>query len=102
VLGLRTGIGYHFLMKFAWDPRKAAANLKKHGVSFDEASTIFGDPLSATVPDPDHSVGERRFITMGVSLPGRLLVACHTEEAGIFRIISARRATRHEKDRYES
>jgi uncharacterized DUF497 family protein len=88
-------------MKFAWDPRKAASNLKKHRVSFDEASTVFTDPLSATIADPDHSVGERRFITMGVSFTSHLLVVCHTEEAGFVRIISARRATRHEKDRYK-
>ena len=88
-------------MKFMWDPRKATANLKKHGVSFDEASTIFADSLSATIPDPDHSLGEHRFITMGVSSSNRLLVVCHTEEAGTVRIISARRATRHEKNFYE-
>jgi len=88
-------------MKFSWDRRKAATNLKKHDVSFNEASTVFGDSLSATIPDPDHSVGEHRFITLGVSSAGRLLVVCHTEGAGSIRIISARRATRHEKDRYE-
>jgi uncharacterized DUF497 family protein len=89
-------------MKFTWDARKAAANLKKHGVPFNEASTVFADPLSATIPDPDHSVGEHRFVTMGVSSSGRLLVVCHTEDTDSIRIISARRATRHEKDRYES
>ncbi|HVV96159.1 MAG TPA: BrnT family toxin [Rhodanobacteraceae bacterium] len=89
-------------MKFTWDPRKAAANLKKHGVAFNEASTVFADPLSATIPDPDHSAGEHRFVTLGVSSSSRLLVVCHTEGAGFIRIISARRATRHEKDRYES
>jgi uncharacterized DUF497 family protein len=88
-------------MKLTWDPRKAASNLKKHAVSFDEASTVFADPLSATISDPDHSVGEHRFITMGVSSSSRLLVVSHTEEGGSIRIISARRATRHEKDRYE-
>jgi uncharacterized DUF497 family protein len=89
-------------MKFTWDSRKAAANLKKHDVPFSEASTVFADPLSATIPDPDHSVGEHRFITMGVSSSHRLLVVCHTEETGSIRIISARRATRHEKARYET
>lgn len=88
-------------MKFIWDRRKATSNLKKHGVSFDEASTAFADTLSATIPDPDHSVGEHRFITIGVSSSGLLLVVCHTEEVDSIRIISARRATRHEKDRYE-
>jgi uncharacterized protein len=89
-------------MKFTWDSRKAAANLKKHDVPFSEASTVFADSLSATIPDPDHSVGEHRFITMGVSSSGRLLVVCHTEATGSIRIISARRATRHEKARYET
>jgi uncharacterized DUF497 family protein len=89
-------------VKFTWDPRKAAANLKKHDASFAEASTVFADPLSATIPDPDHSTGEHRFVTLGVSSSGRLLVVCHTEGVGFIRIISARRATRHEKDRYES
>jgi uncharacterized DUF497 family protein len=88
-------------MKFSWDRRKAAANQKKHGVSFNEAATVFADSLAATIPDPDHSASEYRFITLGVSSPGRLLVVCHTEEADSVRIISARRATRHEKDRYE-
>ena len=89
-------------MKFTWDRRKAASNLKKHNVSFNEASTVFADSLSATISDPDHSLGEHRFVTLGVSSAGRLLVVCHTEEAGLLRIISARRATRHEKDRYET
>jgi hypothetical protein len=88
-------------MKFAWDPRKASANRKKHGVSFDDASTVFADLLSATIPDPDHSVGEHRFTTMGVSSSGQLLIVCHTEELNFIRIISARRATRHEKAGYE-
>jgi uncharacterized protein len=88
-------------MKFTWNPRKAAANLKKHAVSFNEASTVFADSLSTTIADPDHSAGEHRFATMGVSLSGRLLVVCHTEETGSIRIISARCATRHEKDHYE-
>jgi uncharacterized DUF497 family protein len=88
-------------MKFTWDPRKATTNRRKHGVSFDEASTVFADSLSATIADPDHSVGERRFITMGVSSSGRLLVVCHTEEPGLIHIISARCATRHEKIGYE-
>lgn len=89
-------------MKFLWDRTKAASNERKHGVSFDEATTIFGDPLSGTIPDPDHSLGEHRFITMGFSSSGRLLVVCHTEEDDVFRIINAREATTHERKRYHS
>jgi hypothetical protein len=88
-------------MKFVWDQRKASANRRKHKISFDEASTVFGDSLSATIPDPHHSVGEHRFITMGLSSTGRLLVVSHTEVNGSIRIINARRATRHEKSQYE-
>ncbi|MDB5969355.1 MAG: hypothetical protein JWQ90_1805 [Hydrocarboniphaga sp.] len=88
-------------MKFTWDARKAAANIRKHKASFNEASTVFGDSLSVTVPDPDHSVGERRFVTIGVSSSGRLLVVCHTEPEDTIRIISARPATRHEKSNHE-
>jgi uncharacterized protein len=66
-------------MRFEWDSEKAAENLRKHRISFDEAATAFFDPLSMTVPDPDHSVGERRFITMGASSGGRLVVVAHTE-----------------------
>ena len=60
-------------MKFEWDPRKAEASLEKHGISFHEAATVFGDPLALTYPDPDHSMGEERFVTFGVSSDGRLL-----------------------------
>lgn len=67
-------------MKFSWDPTKAVANLKKHGVSFEEASTVFRDVLSVTGSDPDHSDEERRFVTFGNSSPGRLLVVAHTDE----------------------
>lgn len=88
-------------MKFEWDPRKAALNLAKHGVSFEEATTAFRDPLSATAPDPDHSVGESRFITFGLSSKGRLLVVAHTERGETIRIISARRATKQERKIYE-
>ena len=82
-------------------PRKAAANLRKHGVAFEEASTALRDPLSATAADPDHSIDEDRFITFGVSSEGRLLVVSHTERGETIRIISARLATRSERQIYE-
>ena len=88
-------------MKFSWDPKKAAANLKKHGVSFEEASTVFRDALSVTGSDPDHSVGECRFVTFGNSSQNRLLVVAHTEEGEKVRIISARVVTRQERRIYE-
>ncbi|MCZ6451976.1 MAG: BrnT family toxin [Deltaproteobacteria bacterium] len=88
-------------MRFTWDARKAAANLRKHGVSFEEASTVFRDTLSATGLDPDHSIGERRFVTFGISKQGRLIVVSHTEEDNTIRIISARLATRQERKIYE-
>ncbi len=88
-------------MKFDWDGAKAETNLKNHGVSFEEASTIFRDPLSATGSDPDHSYGEHRWITFGMSDQGRLLVVAHTERAARIRIISARVATRSERRIYE-
>jgi uncharacterized DUF497 family protein len=89
-------------MKFEWDARKERANLEKHGVSFPEASTVFGDPLAATIPDPDHSEGEARFVTMGYSASNRLIVVSHTEEGDTVRIIGAREATSHERKTYES
>ena len=88
-------------MQFEWDPAKAAENLAKHGVSFEEASTAFRDPLSATGPDPDHSVGEERFVTFGVSTSGRLLIVAHTEHGDTIRIISARPAKPGERKIYE-
>ncbi|MGH8646657.1 MAG: BrnT family toxin [Gammaproteobacteria bacterium] len=89
-------------MQFEWDREKAKRNLRKHRVSFDEAVTVFYDPLSATFDDPDHSVGERRFITVGYSARGRLLAVSHTERGKAVRIISARPATRHERKRHET
>jgi hypothetical protein len=89
-------------MEFEWDPEKAQRNLRKHRVSFDEAVTVFYDPLSATFDDTDHSVGERRYITIGYSARGRLLIVAHTERADSMRIISARRATAHERKRHET
>jgi uncharacterized DUF497 family protein len=88
-------------MKFEWDPGKSEANLNKHGISFHEASTVFGDPLALTFNDPDHSVGEQRFLTFGLSRMGQLLVVVHTERRKKTRIISARRATRQERKIYE-
>ena len=89
-------------MRFEWDSEKATENVRKHRVSFDEAATTFFDPLSMTVPDPDHSVGERRFITMGASSGGRLVVVAHTERGSTLRIISARLASAPERKRYET
>jgi len=88
-------------MQFEWDPKKAKQNLTKHGVSFDEAVTAFYDPLSATFDDPDHSENEQRYITIGFSSQGRLLVVAHAERRGNIRIISARRATAHERKKHE-
>lgn len=88
-------------MDFAWDQRKAAANLRKHGVAFAEAATVFRDILSVTGSDPDHFAGERRFITFGISNTGRLIVVSHTDEGLTIRIISARLATRQERKIYE-
>jgi uncharacterized DUF497 family protein len=88
-------------MEFEWDPDKSKANLKKHGISFHEASTVFGDPLAISFNDPDHSIGEHRFLTFGYSGMNQLLVIVHTERHGKTRIISARRATRQEREIYE-
>lgn len=89
-------------MRFSWDPRKASANVKKHGVSFDEASTAFADPLSITVPDPDHSADETRFLLVGRSTRQRILVVVHAERSeSDIRLISARLAGRRERRIYE-
>ena len=88
-------------MRFEWDPKKAKQNLKKHAVSFDEAVTVFYDSLSATFDDPDHSVGEHRYITIGFSSRDRLLVVGYTERGEDLRIINARPATAHERKRHE-
>lgn len=89
-------------MEFEWDSAKAASNLDKHGVSFSEAMTVFGDPLEATIPDPDHSLEEHRFLSLGRSQAGRVLVVAYTEREGRVRLISAREATPAERKRYES
>lgn len=89
-------------MRFDWDEKKAASNLTKHGVSFNEAATVFGDLLGWTFPDRDHSQSEQRWITIGVSESGRILVISHTDRADAeVRMISARRATKRERKFYE-
>jgi len=88
-------------MRFEWDRRKANANVKKHGVTFEEASTALRDPLSATGHDVDHSIMESRFVTFGVSSQGRLLVVSHMDRGSTIRIISARLATKSERRIYE-
>ena len=87
-------------MEFAWDPRKAKRNLAKHGVSFDDAKTVFDDDLFLAFADPDHSTEESRFIIMGQSKQGRLLVVAYTERSDAIRIISGREATRQERKTY--
>jgi len=88
-------------MQFEWDQKKANRNYREHGVSFEEAVTAFYDPLSATFDDPDHSIGERRYIAVGFSSRDRLLVVSHLERGQALRIISARPATAHERKRHE-
>lgn len=88
-------------MEFAWDGRKASANLLKHGVSFEEAVTAFYDPLSRTIEDPEHSGEDLRFVLIGSSSRGRLLVIAHADLGDQIRIISARLATRRERWTYE-
>lgn len=88
-------------MEFEWDPIKADANLRKHGVSFDEAATVLADPLSITVADPDHSQEEDRLITVGMSFNRRLLLVAHTERGTTIRLISARELTSTERITYE-
>lgn len=86
---------------FEWDQNKAKISLQKHGVSFEEAATVFRDPLSLTIRDPLHSLKEERFVILGYSYRNRLLVVVHTERGDNIRIISARRATRRERRTYE-
>ena len=89
-------------MRFEWSAEKAAANLAKHKVSFNEARTVFGDPLAITIDDPDSSADENRLVTKGMSERWRLIVVVHTYREGVIRIISARRATKNERRQYES
>ena len=86
---------------FEWDPEKARENERKHGVSFPEATTAFGDLLSVTVPDPDHSTSEARFLTIGMSHQQRLLVVAHADRDDVIRLINARATTRAERKAYE-
>jgi hypothetical protein len=88
-------------MDFEWNPQKAATNMQKHRVSFSEAATVFDDPLSQTVPDPDHSVDEDRLLIVGASHQGRLLIVSFAERGDRLRIISARELTRIERQAYE-
>jgi uncharacterized DUF497 family protein len=88
-------------IEFEWDAAKAVANLRKHGVAFEEAASAFADPLSLTVRDPLHSQGEGRFVLLGRSHAGRLLVVVHAERGASIRVISARTAMRKERKTYE-
>ena len=88
-------------MRFAWDPEKAKANLKNHKISFEEAQTVFDDPLYVIFADPDHSIEESRFLIIGESTKNRLLVVSYTERPPASRLISARKATRAERKNYE-
>lgn len=88
-------------MDFEWDNRKSSDNVEKHGISFHEAASVFGDTLSVTVYDPDHSHSEHRFITIGMSINSRIIMVAHTETGGSIRIISARKLTKKEREEYE-
>ena len=88
-------------LTFEWDENKANENLKKHGVSFDEAKTVFNDPFSVTIDDPDHSIEENRYVDIGLSSKGRLIVVSYIERNDRVRIISSRKATKKERKDYE-
>jgi uncharacterized protein len=88
-------------MEFEWDPEKEAWNRRKHGISFHEAATVFEDALSWTFSDPDHSIGEYRWMTIGLSSRGNVIIVSHTDRSMRTRLISARLATRHERRYYE-
>ena len=90
------------MIRFEWDPAKAAVNERKHGVSLDEASTAFADPFARVIFDPDHSEEEDRFVLLGLSMVSRVLVVCHCYREGdqVIRLISARKADRHERNQY--
>ena len=88
-------------ISFEWDAQKARTNERKHGVAFGDAATAFGDPLSVTVPDPDHSIEEARFVLLGSTYRGTIVVVVHAERDESIRIISARRANRAERRAYE-
>ena len=88
-------------MEFDWDNKKAAKNIKKHKISFQEAASVFNDILAITFDDPDHSIGEHRLLTFGTTRTGKLLIVSHTEINGLMRIISARLMKKHERKIYE-
>lgn len=88
-------------LRVEWDPGKALNNARKHGVGFDEAQTVFSDPLSVTIDDPDHSEREARLLVLGQSVAGRLLVVAFVERGNRIRLISARRANSRERKNYE-
>jgi uncharacterized DUF497 family protein len=88
-------------MEFEWNPKKARTNLRKHGISFEEAVTVFDDPLATYYQDPDHSITERRYLAIGTSARGRLIHIAFADRAGRIRIIQARKLTRHERQQYE-
>ena len=88
-------------MELEWDPRKAKINVRKHGVTFEEAATVFDDPLATYYEDPDHSITERRYLTIGTSAKGRLIHVAFADRAGRIRIIQARGLTRNERRQYE-
>ncbi len=88
-------------MEFECDNKKTAKNLKKHGVSFREAASVFGDPLAITFDDPDHSIGEHRLLTFGITRTGKMVIVSHTQRNGSMRIISARLMEKHERHIYE-
>lgn len=88
-------------MKFEWDEKKASRNFTKHGVSFEEAKTVFDDPLYVDFYDPDHSEDEERYLIVGTSIRGRLLIVSYTERGDLIRLMSAREVTRSEREVYE-
>lgn len=87
--------------RFEWDKEKAEENIEKHGLSFEEAITVFGDPYSLTIHDPDHSIGEDRYVDLGESVSGKILVVVYTERGENIRVISCREATASEQSQYE-
>jgi uncharacterized protein len=88
------------ILRFQWDPEKSRINRNKHGISFDEAATAFGDPIAITIDDVDHSDAEDRYVTIGSTRRHIVVIICHTDRAGFIRIISARKANKHEREQY--
>ena len=89
-------------MKLDWDAKKAASNVQKHSVSFEEAGTVFGDPMALTFDDPDHSTGEMRFLTFGVTRTNKFVIVSYAERQDVTRIISPRKMSKQERDIYEN